>query len=453
MRRVNGRYAELAALVKGAGRKRGADTVGEAFFFADAPPQARIGRAAEQVVADDEGDIVRMIVAQLQAHAGAQHRIGLVRGFDDAVDWWDGDVRAGNARVGLRAFPVAEKLLRQLGNFFRIEVTDKGQLAVRCAVKIAVAFFHLIERERLDALEALVQRGDVKPVRRRIRRHVTAEQQAGLRARFAALGLDRRQRCELQLFEFFFREGRGAQHLGHQFQGLGQVGAHRLDGCAFAAYAHLRAQLVEGVAQLLARVLLRAAHQHGAGDAAGGGAVFLAALVAPADAQRRDDSAAAGFLGQHHQLHATGQGAADHTLLDIGRGRVKGVSSGDLGLALVVFERECEVGHGGNLRPLRFCRRNEHTQRAVARLEVKRGGRLYFGQFDLLDAVAVQEQQAPVADGDVLGDGGRQGARVGEHVLNFVEQPRARALELVDGERFGGDVLQRLEHGLACGVQ
>src|SRR5207247_10954633 len=54
LRRVDGEDSEAAALEKAVGRQERADAVGQALLLADAPRQARIRRAAEQIVAEEE---------------------------------------------------------------------------------------------------------------------------------------------------------------------------------------------------------------------------------------------------------------------------------------------------------------------------------------------------------------------------------------------------------------
>src|SRR2546427_656202 len=185
--------------------------------------------------------------------------------------------------------PRSKKLSAEARDLLRIELAHDRELAVGGAVEIGVAPPDLRQGERLEPGAALVERGRVEPVLGRVRVQVAGEREARERARIASLRIDAGERGAAQLLELFIRKRRLAQYLGHQPQGLGKALAHGFDRAPVAADAHVRLEPVESVAQLLAGILLRAAQQHPARDAAGCGAVQLALLVAPSQGELRSE--------------------------------------------------------------------------------------------------------------------------------------------------------------------
>ncbi len=298
LRRVDGADAEFAHGIERAGAQPRTHAVGQPLLFAYAPLQARIGRAAQQVIAQRQRRIVGIVVAQLQVQAGAQNRIGLVGRIQIAVDRRRVVITVGDTRERLRATPVAEQLLRQRCDFLRVEIPDDGKFAVVRPVEFVMAALQVFEANRLQALDALLQRRRVQPVLRRIGIQVAGELQAGQGVRIASLAFEAGQRRALELFEFARGKGGLAQDLRHQAHHRRQVGAQRFDRGAFAADADARLEPVELVAQLLTRVLAGAAHQHGGSQAASGAAPHLALLVAPVQGQLRHHRAAAGLFRQ-----------------------------------------------------------------------------------------------------------------------------------------------------------
>ncbi len=98
-------------------------------------------------------------------------------------------------------------------------------------------------------------------------------------------------------------------------------------------------------------------------------------------------------------------------------------------------------------------RRNEHAQGAVGGLEVLHGDALHILAPDLAQAVAVQEEQAPVAHADVFGQRDAQLARTGQGHLEIVEQPRARAFDFLVRDRLRGNILQCRDQGVTRRIQ
>ena len=95
----------------------------------------------------------------------------------------------------------------------------------------------------------------------------------------------------------------------------------------------------------------------------------------------------------------------------------------------------------GRRRALRRVGGDVAAERAVRRAQVGLGHALHVGQRDLAHLVAAQEEQPPVAQRDGLGQRQPDVLGVGEVLLPAVEPLRARALQLVGGDRRLGDRL------------
>ena len=157
-------------------------------------------------------------------------------------------------------------------------------------------------------------------------------------------------------------------------------------------------------------------------------AVRLCRLVAPAQAELRDDRSAARLLRHQRELHAGGQRAADDARLDVLRRRVERLARGHLACAGEALQDRRDVGRGRDLDPLRLVGGIEEAERAVRRPEV--GGRdsLDVGAGHFAELFAVEVEEPPVADGDELGERERDRAGVGEQLFDVaLELGRGRA--------------------------
>jgi hypothetical protein len=198
--------------------------------------------------------------------------------------------------------------------------------------------------------------------------------------RVAALALRVRQLAAAQLLELGARERPARAAPPRPGAAPRQVLAARLQRRAARVHADRGLQALEGVAQLGARALARAAHQHVAGELAGDGAPARALLVAPVQVEPHDHRLAARALRQQLGAHAVGERTALEPRLDIARRGIEGFA-GDLRLAaLVAGERRLQVGRRRNLRALRRRRRHELPEHAVGGLEVGLGDALHVGR-------------------------------------------------------------------------
>jgi hypothetical protein len=268
---------------------------------------------------------------------------------------------------------------------------------------------------------------------------------AGERRRVAALRLGARDRGAAQLLELLCRESGLAQHLGHQAQRRNQVLALHLDARAVAADRDAGVQPVEGVLDLRAAQLMRAAHQHAPGEAARHFAVHEALLVAPVQCEVGHHAAAAGLLGQQRGADAVGQRAPDHARLDVLRRGIEGLTKAHALAALVAGERGLQVGRRRDLRALGAFGRHEHSEHAVGRLEKLLGDALHVLERDLAQPVAIQEEQAPVADRGKLRKGAHERRGLEFAFLEVVQQPGAGPLDFLGGDLVPAQIFDHLE--------
>ncbi len=89
------------------------------------------------------------------------------------------------------------------------------------------------------------------------------------------------------------------------------------------------------------------------------------------------DALAASLLGQERRLDAARQRTALRAGLDRARRRFKRLAGGHRRFALVVLQQRHKIGRRRNLRTLDVLRRSEDADRAVARLQIKRGDALH----------------------------------------------------------------------------
>ncbi len=151
----------------------------------------------------------------------------------------------------------------------------------------------------------------------------------------------------------------------------------------------------------------------------------------------------AGGLGQQRQLGAVGQGDALGVAVDVGGA---GIESGHAGLRSGRYEALHLLGHihlgrcGGTHRGFG---RDVERQRAVGGQQARLRHAVHVLQLQGLDAIAQQEQQAPVAAGHGFAQGVAHRLGVGVLLLPAVEPTGARAVQLGLGE---GGVFQALDH-------
>jgi hypothetical protein len=155
---------------------------------------------------------------------------------------------------------------------------------------------------------------------------VAREPHAGERRGLVSLRLGAGERRALHFLELRARERRLAQRLGHEPQGRDEVLPAHLDARAFAAHADAGVQALEGVLELGAAALLRAAHQHRPGEIARRLPVHERAFVAPVQRERRHHPAAARLLRQQGDADSIGQLSVDGALVDVLRRRIERVA-------------------------------------------------------------------------------------------------------------------------------
>src|SRR5205085_7547965 len=100
----------------------------------------------------------------------------------------------------------------------------------------------------------------------------------------------------------------------------------------------LGVQLLEGLLQLRAALLLRAAREHLPREFAGDLAVHERLFIAPVQPQIYDDAPAARLLGQQRELDAVGDRAAHEARLDVLRRGVERFAEAHALAAFVVGE-------------------------------------------------------------------------------------------------------------------
>ncbi|MNU32041.1 hypothetical protein D3C71_205730 [compost metagenome] len=278
-----------------------------------------------------------------------------------------------------------------------------------------------------------------------------AEGVHGQRLRFRQFLLRAADALALQFQEFRFAQGRLLQHLRQQVHGGRQVLAlaHQHGGHALGAARnrHLRAQLVELVLHFLARQFIRAARQQiGRVDTH----LRLAAQVlfaADLQFQHDADGAALGFLRQQGALQAVRQGEARGARFDIVGTRVECFALRHDSAARVASQLRRHVGVGRHDRAVRRIGGNETAQGAVRALQVFLGRRLHLRRRQLVELVALQEEQAPVASRQGLRQGDRHARRVRRDQFDLLVQLlfHARHFRIRDRLRF--QVFQHFQHG------
>src|SRR5262249_20087155 len=106
------RYIEARVGLEAADPEAARETRGQSLFLSDARPQAGIGRAADDVVREQERGIVGVAVTQRKRGLAADVGIGLVRCLERHLRGNLRYERIGYAREVLARLPVAEQLLQ-----------------------------------------------------------------------------------------------------------------------------------------------------------------------------------------------------------------------------------------------------------------------------------------------------------------------------------------------------
>ena len=435
LRRVDREYGEAARGVERADRQLRADAVAQAFLLADADREPRVEEAAaEHVIAEDKGGIVGILVGGREVHASEKEGVRLVGRLELLGSGRYVLERTRDPRERLRRRPSVEEPAQELGRLLRVEVSDHRQLAMRGAEKFGVELLRVRDRSRLVLGDGLVQRGLVARVLPRIRRQPPAEGAARHDLRLAALLLEGGEVFLTELLELVGREHGLTQGLGEEFERAGQVLAHGLD--AGADRAELigeidpRLQLVQVVRELLAGVERGAAHQHVDGQVARRPLAAQARLVADVERERRHHGAAAGLLRQERELQAAGQRRPLRARLHVRGRRIEDLAGRDRLFSGVALKKRGRLGRRGHLGPVRLRGREEFAERPVRDLEIPERDALDVLGRHLADAVAVQEEEPPVALGDPFGDLKPDDLGLVERELEVFQRFRARALQL-----------------------
>ncbi|MDT4833465.1 hypothetical protein FQZ97_670730 [compost metagenome] len=460
MRRVDGVHGPVGGGLERRHGQRAAHVVGQTLGFTHAVPQARGFRCAEQVVAQVQRRVVLVRILQLQRHAGDVEGVGLVGRVDVELLGGDVAVRVGHAGVGGRLLPAGQPGLQRFFHRGGFEVADGGVLDIARAVEPGVELDQGVARQAARAGERFFEGGHVAQVIGGPGIVLAGNRAAGQGRGLGHGVLDRGFHLALVFLELFRREVGVADDIQRQRGEFGQVfalGRHRdLQRGAAAVEAEFGLQRVQAVLDVLARQLGRAAREqvgHRAGIHALPAQVFF---VAELDQHLRLHAVAARGLGQQRQLYrAVGQVQllALRQLVDIfGRG-VEGRRGLEVRVALIVLE------DGGQVHALRL--RGAHglfggnvaAFDAVALHQVRRRGVLHFGQRGLAGPVALQEEQAPVAGGDGLGQRDADLLRIAVGLFPCGQPFAAGAVELLLGERFFAQGFQRAGQRLHGGVQ
>ncbi len=179
----------------------------------------------------------------------------------------------------------------------------------------------------------------------------------GLRSQRLRLGsgaVDLREALALDLIQLIRRETRLLQHLGSQAQHVRQILTSRLESDRHAIgatlHSHCRLEACQLVLQLLAGVLLCAAHQHGRRDPACFAQVLQRLGLAEMQSDHCVYTAAAGLLLQVGDLQGA-DAAALSVRIDVGRGRVEVLTGLDLLVSRVALQHCAQGGRGGNHGP------------------------------------------------------------------------------------------------------
>ena len=228
--------------------------------------ETRVGGTAEDHARDGEGSVVGIFVVHLQRHPDQEKRVLLVGRFDLVVDRFDLGVSVGDALVAAGALPVAEEFGDQLLHLRRVELAADDDLAFAGAVELLVEVAHVVERHLLQVFDLFVEGGGVPHVAALVSGvHVPVKSsEARLFGSVLALSAPA-MRC----WRICSNSASGNDGLAQQFpretQRVGQVrlqGANaRRSEVDAAGDADLRLQAVGFILDLLAVLVLGAAHQ------------------------------------------------------------------------------------------------------------------------------------------------------------------------------------------------
>ncbi len=214
-----------------------------------------------------------------------------------------------------------------------------------------------------------------------------------------------------------------------------------------AADRDLGAQRVERVLDFLPRLPHSAAGQHVAGDRALGRLAEDGLLVAEAQRQAEADRFAARLLGQQRHLHAVRECYALRAQVEIGGRWIERLARRGRGVTLVVLHERRDVHRRRHRRAVRLGIGKEFADGEVRALEIGERDALHIRRRHGAIAVAPKEEQTPVAERDVFGNGHAERLRVGEHVVVVLGGFRAHARDFGFGDRLLRDTLDRREHG------
>ena len=121
--------------------------------------------------------------------------------------------------------------------------------------------------------------------------------------------------------------------------------------------------------------------------------------IAEVQLELRGDRAAAILLGHQDHFDSAGKSYASDAGFDVGRGGIEGLTIGDRGFAGVVAEGGFEIRRGSDYGAIGRGFGNELADGLIGGFEIQPGyASDVFGR-DLLDAVTIQEEQAPIAHG------------------------------------------------------
>ena len=267
------------------------------------------------------------------------------------------------------------------------------------------------------------------------------------RAGLAALAGNAGQLLAATFVQRVGRKGRLAQQFADQRDHRRQVLAHGGDGHRQAlparADAHLGAQLVEGIADLLAAqtgaaLVDQRAHRRDRHRLA-----TQARLVAEAQCQPRLHRAAAGALGQQRQLQPAGQRGQLGARVQVGGAGVEGFGLGHRGITLVAGHQRRQVDTRRRRCAAGLVGGQVGAHGAVVGQQQRGGHPLHIGQLQRADAVALDEVQPPITVADGLGQGHAHLLGVAETLVPVVQGLGAHPLQLFGGDRLGGDGVDR----------
>ena len=220
------------------------------------------------------------------------------------------------------------------------------------------------------------------------------------------------------------------------------------DEARSAADAHLGAQGIQPILDLLARHRRRAPVEH-FGDHIGDlGLPDQRLLVAEAQHQIRLDSTTACALGQQRHLDAAHLEALG-ALVDVGRRRLEHLDRRRRRLSLETLELRGDIDLRRDRRAQGLVSGNVQPERAGRRQQGLLGHPLHIGERCIAHPIPRQEEHAPVALRDAFAQRHADGLGVGERLVPTLEPLRLCAVEffLRDGaSRLG---FERIEQGPA----